>query len=138
MGSHEMYEKVKMIVTGGGGLSPALDAYAKAYFREPPVMGEWTEQNMREELYMLLWKHTDGCIDIRYRSAKSILRERLEAARRQIQYSEDYRKLADEEKSRMASFIKRYHLGTLYENHLEDIRKGTVHMYPYEEEIPFL
>ena len=58
-----IYEKVKYKLTGNGDLSPALDAYAKAYFSEPPITGEWDEESMCEALYMILSfcrKHSAG------------------------------------------------------------------------------
>lgn len=138
MNLHEMYENAKNEITGGGGLSPALDAYAEAYFREPPVSGEWTEETIREELFTLLWNHFNGSIDVRRHSARSILRERLDTARRRLQASEADRRAINEEKERMASFIERFHLASLYEAHLEDIRTGAFLLYPADEALPFL
>ena len=68
--NREMYEKAKTAVTGTGGLSHAMDAYAQAYFSVPPITGEWTVEAMREELSMLLWDYHNGCIDLRRRSAE--------------------------------------------------------------------
>ena len=69
-----IYEKVKYKLTGNGDLSPALDAYAKAYFSEPPITGEWDEESMCEALYMILLNHHFGSLDLHL---KTLYKEHL-------------------------------------------------------------
>ncbi len=138
--NREIYEKAKTTVAGTAGLSPALDAYAQAYFTEPPVTGEWTGDTMQEELYRLLWDYHNGCIDIRRRSAKSILRERLQSARTLLETMEQEWKLARDERDMMSAFIHRFRLKELYKEYLEDIGDGEdlVMRYFPDEELPFV
>lgn len=132
-----MYEKVKNMLTGSSGLSPALDAYAKAYFSEPPITGEWGEESMREALYTILQNYHYGCLDLRYRSAESILRDRLQSARDRVESAERILNLIDDEYETMKSFIWRFHLKALYEEHLKNLHTGTFTLETFHEELPF-
>ena len=132
----EMYEKVRNKVTGGR-ITPAMDAYAKAYFSVPPITGEWTEEAMDNELYMLLWNHYNGCIDIRCRSAERILEKRLLSTKNRLEGVEESLGRISEEYRKMAAFITRFHLEELYEDHLEDLRTGAYSLWPSDNELPF-
>ncbi len=136
--NREMYEKAKTAVTGTGGLSHAMDAYAQAYFSVPPITGEWTVEAMREELSMLLWDYHNGCIDLRRRSAETILGDRFQSAKVLLEKAEANWKLASEERGKMHTFIIRFHLEKLYEEHLKDARSGASGLYPPYEELPFI
>ncbi len=136
--NREMYEKIKVILTGDGFLSPALNAYAEAWFSEPPIKGDWTEQSMQEELYTILWNHHMGNLDIRYRSAESILRERFKKARRHIETIESSYEAISDGYEKMVSFISRYHLQALYDEYVEQILEGEFKTDPFVEELPFV
>lgn len=135
--TNEMYEKVRDIYTKGKGLSRAVDAYARAYFNELPLTGEWTEETMLRELDMLLWELVGGGIDLRRRSAESILRERLKDARYRLERAEQGWKRVSREYENMRSFIGRFHLEELYEEHLKSIRTGVFDLHPPGKELPF-
>ena len=132
-----IYEKVKYKLTGNGDRSPALDAYAKAYFSEPPITGEWDEESMCEALYMILLNHHFGSLDLRYRSAESILRDRLQSARDRVESAERILNLIVDEHENMKSFIWRFHLKTLYKEHLKNIHAGSFKLETFHEELPF-
>ena len=135
----ELYERSKTAVTGTCGLSPSLDAYARAYFTEPPVAGEWTGETMQEELCSLLWNYHNGCIDLRRRSAETILRERLQAARHSLEAARFDLRLAKNDQEKLHSFIIRFHLGELYKEYLEDILADASKGSPDDDEdLPFI
>ena len=135
----DLYERSKAAVTGPCGLSPSLDAYARAYFNVPPVSGEWTEENMQQELNALIWNYHNGCLDLRRRSAETILKERLQSARDLLEKTMFYLNLANDDQERLHSFITRFHLGELYKEYLKEPRADTSDGFLNDdEELPFI
>ena len=133
----EMYEKVRNMYTNGNGFSHAMDAYAQAYFSEPPLTGEWTETAMLQELDALLLEYWGNGIDLRRRSTKNILRDRLKDARYRLERAEQGWEKLNEECENMRSFIYRFRLDGLYGEYLKSIQTEAFHLHSPGDALPF-